>query len=157
MKHQAHLETSQLFLHLALNLACAWTAKHVTSFTCLHTYLECLSFPPCNPLLQAKRQTKEISVMLTVLYLWWMRSCCISSELDCQTQSQGFIGGIHLSKPLLYIYFIWYNFHARGKDSFKSGAEAAASAAGYQSTTHTHSYLLYIVACFSASLNKHYI
>lgn len=34
---------------------------------------------------------------------------------------------------------------------------AAASAAGLQNTTSTHSYLLYVVARFCTSLNKHYI
>lgn len=42
-------------------------------------------------------------------------------------------------------------------ETFGGGAQAAASAAGRQSTTHTHSYLLYVVARFRTSLNKHYI
>lgn len=44
-------------------------------------------------------------------------------------------------------------------ETFRGGAQAAASAAGLQSTTHTHthSYLLYVVARFRTSLNKHYI
>lgn len=65
------------------------------------------------------------------------------SELDCQTESQ----------PIIYLDKMFMT----GIKIALSGAEAAASAAGHQSTTHIQSYLLYIVACFSASLNKHYI
>lgn len=66
------------------------------------------------------------------------------SELDCQTESQ----------PIIYLDKMFMT----GIKIALSGAEAAAaSAAGHQSTTHIQSYLLYIVARFSASLNKHYI
>lgn len=64
------------------------------------------------------------------------------SELDCQTESQS-------------VTYLEKMFMTGIKIALKEAA--AASAAARQSTTHTQSYLLYIVARFSASLNKHYI